>query len=132
MRPLAPRPGCARIVGALSAGAIIERGSNANGEYVRFADGTQICIMQNSVSVNGSGALGDTFTFPAAFITSCKLVVTPRGYISSGLSGTLTTEAVVLGTSTYSVKILLLRAGGEIAALNDPNIFFAVAIGKWK
>src|SRR5690606_1728366 len=24
-------------------GAIIERGSNANGEYVRFADGTQIC-----------------------------------------------------------------------------------------
>lgn len=121
-----------RIVGALSEGAVMESGSNANGDWVRFANGMQICIMQDSVSVNGSSARGDTFTFPAAFITSCKLVVTPRGYISSGLSGTITTEAVVLGTSTYSVKILLLKVGGEIAAINSPNIFFAIAIGRWK
>ncbi|HGM6895500.1 TPA: hypothetical protein ACKQDP_006126, partial [Pseudomonas aeruginosa] len=26
-------------------GAVIQRGSNANGEFVRFADGTQICIV---------------------------------------------------------------------------------------
>ena len=32
-----------RIVGALSDGAIIESGANANGEYTRWADGTQIC-----------------------------------------------------------------------------------------
>ena len=31
-------------------GAIIERGSNANGEYVRYADGTQICT--NKVIIN--------------------------------------------------------------------------------
>jgi len=29
--------------GGAPTGAIIERGSNANGEYVRYADGTQIC-----------------------------------------------------------------------------------------
>ena len=29
--------------GGIPTGAIIERGSNANGEYTRFADGTQIC-----------------------------------------------------------------------------------------
>jgi hypothetical protein len=29
--------------GGVPTGAIIERGSNANGEYTRFADGTQIC-----------------------------------------------------------------------------------------
>ncbi|MEB3840457.1 phage tail protein [Pseudomonas guariconensis] len=29
--------------GGVPTGAIIERGSNSNGEYVRFADGTQIC-----------------------------------------------------------------------------------------
>lgn len=39
----------ARVVGTVSMSggvpdnAVIERGSNANGEYVRFADGTQIC-----------------------------------------------------------------------------------------
>ena len=32
-------------------GAIIERGSNANGEYVKFADGTMICTRTISVSV---------------------------------------------------------------------------------
>ncbi|MEI0636405.1 hypothetical protein VUT03_33625, partial [Pseudomonas aeruginosa] len=37
------------ILGAVSqssgvpTGAVIDRGSNANGEYVRFADGTQVC-----------------------------------------------------------------------------------------
>lgn len=39
-------------------GAAIERGSNANGEYVRFADGTQICT-------NGNAAIT---TAPAAFV----------------------------------------------------------------
>jgi len=32
-------------------GAIIERGSNANGEYVRFADGTQICLKKIPANV---------------------------------------------------------------------------------
>lgn len=61
-------------VGGVPTGAIIERGSNANGEYVRFADGTQIC--QGSVSVaDVATALGNIFgsptaplwTYPAAF-----------------------------------------------------------------
>ena len=56
-------------------GAIIESGSNANGEYIKFANGTMIC--QKSVTTNnitnawgtlyqsGSSPVG---TFPAAFI----------------------------------------------------------------
>ncbi|NUH63868.1 DUF2793 domain-containing protein [Sulfitobacter sp. S0837] len=41
--------GPGNLIGAVSqtagqpTGAVIERGSNANGDYVRFADGTQIC-----------------------------------------------------------------------------------------
>lgn len=62
-------------VGGVPTGQIIERGSNANGEYVRYADGTQICTRQvnlgnvtigaNSVSTNLAILYG---TFPAAFI----------------------------------------------------------------
>ena len=44
-------------------GAVIERGSNANGPFVRFADGTQIC---RHVVAAASGAAA-TWTFPAAF-----------------------------------------------------------------
>ena len=42
--------------GGVPTGAVVERGSNANGEYVRFADGTQICwhlIVTYSSARNG-------------------------------------------------------------------------------
>lgn len=51
-------------------GAVIQRGSNANGEFVRFADGTQICThsLPNLVVVAGGTATTvPTWTFPAAF-----------------------------------------------------------------
>jgi hypothetical protein len=61
-------------------GAIIERGSNANGEYVRYADGTQICThaLAGGTTVTSSYTLqGITiyrqrvmWTFPAAFIAT--------------------------------------------------------------
>jgi len=57
-------------------GAIIERGSNANGEYVRFADGTQICTANVTASLTSTVAFqggfrssGQTADFPAAFIS---------------------------------------------------------------
>lgn len=48
-------------------GAVIERGSNANGEYVRFADGTQICTLLVTGGSFASGATTWTWTFPAGF-----------------------------------------------------------------
>ncbi|MFN6978264.1 MAG: hypothetical protein ACK4OP_09085 [Gemmobacter sp.] len=44
-------------------GAVIERGSNANGEYVRFADGTLICTR----TLTASASAATTWTFPSAF-----------------------------------------------------------------
>nr|WP_321525994.1 DUF2793 domain-containing protein [uncultured Cohaesibacter sp.] len=43
-------------------GAIIERGSNANGEYVRFADGTQICTNGNAAITTAAAAFTGTIT----------------------------------------------------------------------
>ena len=55
-------------------GALLERGGNANGQYVRYADGTQICwnippaqtctVAIGSMFTNGADL---TWTFPAAF-----------------------------------------------------------------
>lgn len=62
--------------GGVPTGAIIERGSNANGEYVRFADGTQICIVRKTVPVITSAVGGGfecgtqgPFNYPAAWAT---------------------------------------------------------------
>jgi len=63
-------------------GAIIERGSNANGDYVRFADGTQICwIKRLPIGYVSSYRLVGTWVFPAQFSDSAIVG-------AGGLSGT--------------------------------------------
>jgi len=59
--------------GGTPTGAMIERGSNANGDYVRFADGTQIC----SFAMAASATQSSTWSFPAAFVASPQLSVSP-------------------------------------------------------
>lgn len=61
-------------------GSIIERGSNANGEYVKFADGTQICTVR-AAAVNTVTAIGSVYTmlapgswtFPNAFLSGAVI-----------------------------------------------------------
>lgn len=56
----------ARVLGPVSqlaglpTGALIERASNANGTYVRFADGTQICT-RNTGTLTSNIAVGNVF-----------------------------------------------------------------------
>lgn len=71
--------------GGVPTGAIIERGSNANGAYVRFADGTQITWRQvEGVNVNiaeGAGYRSEDieYTPPANFTAYSSCIVSLRG-----------------------------------------------------
>ena len=66
--------GTVSAVGGIPTGAVIEEGSNTNGTYVRFADGTQICTTEIlGVDINNSvGGLYKSdllqWIFPAAFV----------------------------------------------------------------
>lgn len=61
--------------GGVPTGAIVERGSNANGEYVRWADGTQICT--------GSYSYSDITTpFGSFFATAGVITITPPATFS--------------------------------------------------
>lgn len=55
-------------------GAILERGSNANGQFVRFADGTQMCWH----SLSASNTADVTWTFPAVFSVEPSVCATPN------------------------------------------------------
>lgn len=59
------------VVGSLSGGAIIERGANSNGEYVKWADGTMLCILTSfNIPVTALSASFITRrNLPAAFVT---------------------------------------------------------------
>lgn len=67
-------------------GAVIERGSNANGQYVRFADGTQICTRHFGVN-----ASSHSWTFPAAFVATT--------------GGSLALSAIPFGASSVHVTV---------------------------
>jgi len=53
--------------GGVPTGAIIERGINANGEYVRYADGTQICTFTTTITTVASTRAACDWHFPAKF-----------------------------------------------------------------
>ena len=114
--------------GGAPTGAIIERGSNANGEYVRFADRTQICthsvVAQAPTSPTGSGFQSPdvaTWIFPSIFIVSPQ--VSALGHYSSGparawmsISPPTTTAVFVISHSFVSGSIV----GSSM-----------IAIGRW-
>ena len=85
--------GAVSQTGGAPAGAIIERGSNSNGEYTKFADGTLICWFTRSVeSITSTPSGGTTnlyfssevgLTFPATFVGTTP-TVTPSASLSYG------------------------------------------------
>lgn len=108
-------------VDSVPTGAILERGSNSSGEYVRFADGTQICTLVSSVSA--AGMSNPSFTFPAAFINhnySASLLhtvgswVDPRNYCAQFTYGSCTETTVTF--RMYSV---------------DSVGYSALVVGRW-
>ena len=73
--------------GGTPTGAIIQRGSNANGEFVRYADGTQISWTHGhdggGVSDSPTGSVfraeDQSYTFPVGFSGVPTVSVTSRG-----------------------------------------------------
>lgn len=98
------------ISGGIPTGGIIETGTNANGRYIKFADGTLICQQELAipdVSI-AAGALyrsADIFwIFPVAFVGT---LITVQGNLSTAdswlVASTTTTSANVRAVS-YSSK----------------------------
>jgi hypothetical protein len=122
--------GSAEQVEGVPTGAIIERGSNANGQYVRFADGTQICWMSTSVTnqaINTPYASlysGDRdWTFPAPFASKPSAM----GSIKWGSSASWAGGVFVSSNTSVTFYVLdaFSRSAGTSTALNF------VAFGRW-
>ena len=62
--------------GGVPTGAVIERGSNDDGEYVKFADGTLICHASNVICIYSTAAsLVYSEPYPAGFTSLSSLLV---------------------------------------------------------
>ncbi|WP_375687109.1 DUF2793 domain-containing protein [Pseudooceanicola sp. LIPI14-2-Ac024] len=109
----------------LPTGAVIERGSNANGEYLRLADGTQICTTDTldvSACDTADGALyvsaTATWTLPASFAAApvCRFEVDDLSYWASAAApGTTSCDFRAVGAVSTAASLALR----------------GVAIGRW-
>lgn len=117
------------VVGSMGS-AIIERGSNANGEWVRWEDGTQVCYATlSNITPSWIGAPGwitqENVTFPAAFISVPKI-------LGQTLDGLVSSRATFVGniTATATGAVISVRA---ISSDNQTGFSITyLAIGRWK
>ena len=111
--------------GGVPTGAIIERGSNANGSYTRFADGTQICWFEGPAVATevAAGALfqeGNSFVwnYPASFAANPRVAG----------SGGNTNRWIGLGNPSASAVSYRIYSYLSNGALWAPRI---IAVGRW-
>ncbi|MQW69608.1 phage tail protein [Sinorhizobium medicae] len=114
------------------AGAIIERGSNANGEYVRFADGTQICwgIGTINVSTTLNNHFGST---SGASVTGNALISFPATFSNTNYSVTVFPTFrgfTVLGAYSKNGANAAVRMGVSGSTANDVPYEWS-AFGRW-
>lgn len=120
--------GIITLAAGVPSGAVFQRGSNASGEFIRFADGTQICW--HTATANFAVSTGPAsglyyasygWTYPAQFVGT----PVPRGISNS--PGALTLElAPTTGTTAASIGIASIVS---LAARNFTMTLFA--IGRW-
>jgi len=101
-------------------GAIIQRGSNANGEFVRYADGTMICTNTLTESRSTIGVVQTNWTMPSAFLSGTSYVsqvhpATSRPDIVTGVaplrSSATVLEVYVDRTNTTNTTIYVQSIG---------------------
>ena len=121
--------------GGVPTGAIIQRGSNSNGDFVRYADGTQICwgvYARSGVSISAAFAGGfrnstdsGNGTFPAAFVDN-------EVRISGLVNDIITSEGVPMwARSLFGGTELTVRFWRVTSATDVEVNAQWIAIGRW-
>ena len=126
------------IPNTLASGAIIERGSNANGEYVKYADGTMIAtirkfdadiILSTAVGNVFSNLVDYTITYPATFAKRFS-VITQVGRLNFPVFAVNQNSIMVDSISETSTRIRLFS--GQSIGTAVGMSYITTVIGTWK
>lgn len=109
--------------GGMPTGAVIEWGSNANGLYVRFADGTQICAQSGTFA----GATEMVWTYPAVFASDPNYLSASVNYPSAPRY--YTADAATTGGNISATIYRSVRE--DRAPVADGFPMCVIAIGRW-
>lgn len=121
--------------GGVPTGAVIEQGTNPNGHYVRFADGTQICTHIVTAAYNSEEKLGVRWTFPAGFseLPNCTGLLWVANMPTEITPPISDITGVLRGGSNGSLcDFLVYRVtGGTDFIAGDTTPIQVTAIGRW-
>ena len=114
--------------GGVPTGAIIERDSNANGEYVKFADGTMICWFEGVI---GTQNINEAFNF--CFASSAIEWTYPVQFVSvpSVAPGGTSHNLTVSSNESITTTAARTRMLSNHISLSNVNKFGPLAIGRW-
>lgn len=116
--------------GGVSTGAIIESGSNINGDYVKYADGTQVCRYIHNVrliTTSSQGSIylsptGQQLTYPMPFVSPPAVAPCPT-YDAVGAG-----RAWLSNNQPTTTGVLMISHGPTNTASCYPGY---IAIGRW-
>lgn len=113
--------------GGIPTGAILQRGSNSNGFFLRSAEGWQRAFaLAETPAVTGPDIWGEDFTFPATFLNIDSIAMSL--YVGSGSDSNPSQVTAVLRSFSPSGGRVVFRN-----ALNTTLILraYIVAEGRW-
>ncbi len=108
---------------------IVSKGSNSNGYYVKFADGTLICHVDKSTSAQNQGpsagnfytSTAGTWTYPLAFNASPRVIAQVNG----GHYNAISAKAVSINSTTTNYVTQSINSTSNAQGLS------LLAIGTW-
>jgi hypothetical protein len=118
--------------GGIPTGAIVETGSNVNGTYIRWADGTQICHRRYGVGLTIASAIGNMYysggisavAFPVGFaaVPTVEATLEDTGGVSWVATG---------GAATVNATPVLYIVSPQSSASARTYIINLLSIGRW-
>lgn len=117
--------------GSTPTGALMERGSNSNGTYLKFADGTMICMHRMATeSLPPTEGLLANWTFPAAFAGAPAVVASTRVNSSQADARPANYTVGVSNTSSQDVDIGVINHSYFGSTTYTPELQL-IAVGNW-
>lgn len=123
--------------GGTPTGAAMQRGSNANGQFARFADGTQICSARLTLTYVGGFACTLTWTYPAAFVGTAPLEVVLGATIEESAGSYTPSIAEIqppdintLGATSGQIRVRRSTGATDFQP-GDTVVVRAWMIGRW-
>jgi hypothetical protein len=104
-------------------GGVIQQGSNANGIFTRYADGTQICHARPSITPTANAFTTDTLNWPVSFSSSPRVAVNVDSNVY-GPTETLRVWHVSDQTSSgYTLRVFRTNTTATASSV--------FAVGRW-